>query len=185
MSTENTHICPVERAGGLESRVRKWFQNPRKILGPYVKEGMTVLDVGCGPGFFSKAMADMVGESGQVIAADLQEGMLQRMRDKIEGKPFEKRVTLHKCEEDRIGISEEVDFALAFYMVHEVPNRKDFLGEVRSILKPNGRFLMVEPRFLHVSKRQFEDTIGDAGEIGFEVVERPKIFLSRAVVLRS
>ena len=44
---------------------------------------MTALDVGCGPGFFTLDMARLVGESGQVIAADLQEGMLQIVRDKI------------------------------------------------------------------------------------------------------
>jgi hypothetical protein len=50
MSTENKHrICPVERAGALGIFSRKLLQNPRKILGPHVKDGMTVLDLGCGP----------------------------------------------------------------------------------------------------------------------------------------
>ncbi|KAB3547857.1 MAG: SAM-dependent methyltransferase, partial [ANME-2 cluster archaeon] len=47
------HVCPVESAGGLDNRVRRLLQNPQKILGNYVKEGMTALDLGCGPGFFS------------------------------------------------------------------------------------------------------------------------------------
>jgi cyclopropane fatty-acyl-phospholipid synthase-like methyltransferase len=38
------------------------------MLGPYVKPGMTVLDVGCGMGFFSIGMARMVGDEGRVIA---------------------------------------------------------------------------------------------------------------------
>ncbi|MCP4372916.1 MAG: SAM-dependent methyltransferase, partial [Deltaproteobacteria bacterium] len=61
MSNRNNRICPVERAGSLDSRIRRWLQNPQKILKPYIKEGMTVLDVGCGPGFFSIDMAQMVG----------------------------------------------------------------------------------------------------------------------------
>lgn len=87
---------------------------------------MTVLDVGCGPGFFSIAMAQMVGKSGRVIASDLQEGMLQKVKAKINGTELEERIVLHKCEENKIGLSESVDFVLLFYMVHEVPNKVVF-----------------------------------------------------------
>ena len=76
MTNEKNRVCPVTLAGGLDNTIRKWLQNPRKILGPYIKEGMIVLDVGCGPGFFSIELAQMVGNSGRVVAADLQEGML-------------------------------------------------------------------------------------------------------------
>nr|CBH38630.1 hypothetical protein BSM_21070 [uncultured archaeon] len=44
---------------------------------------MTALDLGCGPGFFSVEMAIMVGEYGLVIATDLQEGLLQKLKNKI------------------------------------------------------------------------------------------------------
>jgi Ribosomal protein L11 methylase len=60
-------VCPVERAGGLDNWVRRWLQNPRKFLAPYVSKGMTVLDMGCGPGFFSLEMASMVGVSGDFL----------------------------------------------------------------------------------------------------------------------
>jgi len=63
---------------------------------------MTVLDVGCGPGFYSVEMADMVGKSGNVIAADLQQGMLEKVEEKIKGTYIENRIKLHKCEKDRI-----------------------------------------------------------------------------------
>lgn len=85
MGLGKTRVCPVEMAGSLDNRIRRWVQDPQKILAPYIAEGMTVLDLGCGPGFFSIDMAQMVGKSGRVIAADLQEGMLQKLRDKIQG----------------------------------------------------------------------------------------------------
>ena len=91
MSNRRNRVCPVERAGSLDNRIRRWLQNPRKILEPYIKEGMTVLDVGCGPGFFSIEIAQLVGKSGRVIAADLQEGMLQKLRDKIRGTELEEQ----------------------------------------------------------------------------------------------
>ena len=74
MSDRNKRVCSVEISGSLDNRIRKWLQNPQKILRPYIEEGMTVLDVGCGPGFFSIDIAQMVGKSGRVIASDLQEG---------------------------------------------------------------------------------------------------------------
>jgi ubiquinone/menaquinone biosynthesis C-methylase UbiE len=95
------HVCPVGMSAGLDNRIRGFFHNPRKILGRYIKRGMTVLDIGCGPVFFSVELARMTGETGKVIAADLQEGMLNKLRDKIKGTEIEERIILHKGK--RIG----------------------------------------------------------------------------------
>ncbi|UCF80037.1 MAG: class I SAM-dependent methyltransferase [Acidobacteriota bacterium] len=184
MSDANKRVYPAERAGSLDNRIRRWLQNPRKILRPYIEEGMTVLDVGCGPGFFSIDMARMVGESGRVIASDLQEGMLQQLRDKIRGTELEERITLHKCEADRIGVSEHVDFVLLFYMVHEVPDAKALFGEMSAVLKPGGRILVVEPPF-HVSKSAFKETIEKARDIGFVDAEGPKVLFSKTAILKK
>ena len=119
---------------------------------------MTVLDLGCGPGFFSIDLARLVGKSGRVIASDLQEGMLQKLRDKIQGTELEERITLHKCVVNKIGVLEDVDFVLAFYMVHEIPNQEGFLNEIKSILKSDGQLFIVEPPF-HVSKTTFEEMV--------------------------
>ena len=184
MGDNKNRICPVEIAGTLDNKIRRWLQNPRHVLKPYVKEGMTVLDIGCGPGFFSIDIAYMVGASGKVIAADLQEGMLNKLRDKINGTEIENRITLHKCEENKIGISENVDFVLAFYMVHEVTNKEGLFNEIETILKPNGQLLIVEPP-LHVSKKTFENTVGKAIAAGFKEVNRPKLLFNKAVLLKK
>jgi ubiquinone/menaquinone biosynthesis C-methylase UbiE len=183
MAERNHRVCPVEQAGHLDNKIRRWIQNPLKILRPYIREGMTVLDIGCGPGFFTIDMARLVGESGRVIAADLQEGMLEKLESKIHGTQLEKRFTLHRCDAHRIGVSDKVDFILVFYMFHEVPEPEKFLAEIESILKPEGRALIVEPP-LHVSKKAFEGMIGKARMAGLEPAERPRVFLSKAVVLK-
>ena len=184
MSKRNSRVCPVRKAGSLDSRIRRWIQDPRRILGPYIEEGMTVLDIGCGPGFFSVDLARMVGESGHVIASDLQEGMLRKLRKKIQGTELEKRIILHKCKEDELGVSEDVDFVLAFYMVHEVPDQEKLFNEIKSILKPNGQIFIIEPPF-HVSKAAFEETVRIAQNAGFSPVKRPKVFLSKTVILKT
>ncbi len=182
MSNRKNRVCPVERAGSLDTRLRRWTQNPRRLLGEYLEEGMTVLDMGCGPGFFSIDMAAMVGKTGHVIAVDLQEGMLRKVREKIQGTELEERFTLHLCEEDKIGVSRPVNFVLMFYVVHEVPDQGKLFREIESILKPKGKVFIVEPPF-HVSKKGFEDMIRIATDVGFSVVKRPKIWMNRAVLL--
>ncbi len=184
MKEDKNRVCPVELAGSLDSKFRRWLQNPNKILAPYVKEGMSVLDIGCGPGFFSIEMAKIVGQKGKVIAADFQEGMLWKIHDKIMGTELEKIIHLHKTEKDKINVNEKVDFALAFYMVHEVHDKNNLFNEIKNILAENAKFLVVEPPF-HVSKKDFENTMKLAENIGFSVVQGFKLSLGRYAVLTN
>lgn len=178
-------VCPVELAGGLDNRIRRWLQDPKKIVGAYVKDGMTVLDVGCGPGFFSMELAGMVGKSGRVIAADLQEGMLGKLKEKIGGTEIAERITLHKCAAGKIGVAENVDFVLSFYMVHEVPHPEEFFREIYSILKPNGQYLIVEPKLFHVSRKAFALTVMKAEAAGFRPVARPHVRFSWSILMKK
>jgi ubiquinone/menaquinone biosynthesis C-methylase UbiE len=179
---KNPYVCPAELAGSLDNSLRRWFQNPHKILEPYIFAGMTVLDLGCGPGFFTVEIAKMLQESGKVIAADLQEGMLEKVKRKIKGTYLEKRVEIHKCQEDSTGITEKVDFVLAFWMIHEVPDQNRLFGELKSILKPEGKVYIIEPKF-HVSEKTFETMLISLINNDFEITDRPKIFVSRAILL--
>ena len=182
MKENKNRVCPVELAGSLDNKIRKWIQNPNKILSPYVKEGMKVLDIGCGPGFFSVELAMLVGTAGKVIAADLQEGMLQKVNDKISGTVLEKIIKLVKCEKDSINVFEEVDFILCFYMVHEVPGKERFFRELKNILSGNGKILIIEPSF-HVTEREFASTMNTAANIGLKINPGPKMFLNRSSIL--
>lgn len=175
-------VCPVKIAGMLDNSLRRLIQNPKKILEPFIQNGMTVLDLGCGPGFFSIEIAKMLSNSGKVIAADLQMGMLDIVKRKILGTELETRIELHKCEEDKVGINEKVDLIIAFYMVHEVPDQDSLFRELKTILKPNGKIYIIEPK-LHVSKSSFEEMNNRIKELGFKIIDRPKIIFSRTVLL--
>ena len=183
MSSEKNHVCPVELAGSLDNKIRKWFQNPQKILTPYIKEGMKVLDIGCGPGFFSIELAKMIGKNGKVFSVDLQEGMLQKIRNKIHGTELEERIKLIKCEEDKINVPEKVDFILAFYMVHEVPNKGKLFEVLKNALAEKGQFLIVEPKLFHVTKKEFSETMNIAEKAGFRVTQGPKLPYSFSAIL--
>ncbi|HUI28866.1 MAG TPA: class I SAM-dependent methyltransferase [Candidatus Acidoferrales bacterium] len=185
MEHERNRVCPVELANSLDSRIRRWLQDPQDILSPFVREGMKVLDLGCGPGFFSIEMAKMVGKSGKVISADLQEGMLQKLRSKIKGTELEERITLVKCDRDRINVPERVDFILAFFMVHEVPDKDSLFKQLKNILNDDGEFLLVEPKLFHVSRKEFESTTKLAESNGLKVYQGPKVRFSWSAVLKN
>jgi ubiquinone/menaquinone biosynthesis C-methylase UbiE len=184
MNNGKNRVCPVELANSLDSKIRRWLQNPQKILSPFVKEGMKVLDVGCGPGFFSVELAKMVGANGKVYAVDLQEGMLQKLHDKIRGTTLEKIIQLIKCEKDKIVIPGKVDFILAFYMVHEVPDKDRLFATLKKFLNEQGGFLIVEPKLFHVSKKEFASTISKAETVGFKAAGGPKLPFSFSSLLR-
>jgi len=181
---KNPYVCPTGAAGGLDNSFRRWLQNPEKILKPYIKKGMTVLDLGCGPGVFTIEIAKMVQSSGKVFAADIQEGMLDIVAGKIKGTSLEQRVHLHKCQSTSIGLTEKTDFILAFWMVHEVPDHDGLFEELKTILKPGGKLFIIEPK-IHVTGMAFEKMAAGLIKAGFEITGRHKVFFSRSIILTT
>lgn len=177
-----THVCPWQIVFTFDNFLRPLLHNTDTLFGPYVRPGMTVLDVGCGAGFNALGLARLVGASGRVIAADLQSEMLRMVETKAAKAGFSDRIRLHRCEAGRIGVSDTVDFALAFWMVHEVPEAHAFLNEVAGLLRSGGALFIAEPLF-HVSRMRFEQTVKEAVSAGLQLSVRPKVGFSRAAVL--
>lgn len=178
------HVCRHSYSFILDNFIRRFLQKPGKIVGEYIEEGDIVIDLGCGPGFFSIDMAKMVGKSGRVISVDLQKEMLQKLRKKAVQQGLMKRIQLHQCAQQSIGLDPGItaDFILAYYVVHEVPDSGRFLSEVKGLLKKGGRFLIVEPTF-HVSKKRFAQMWQQAQALGFSVVDTPEGKGGRSLLL--
>lgn len=176
------HTYPHALSWMLDNSIRRIIQNPRRIFREYVRAGDTVLDYGCASGTFTIDLARMVGEKGKVVGADLQKEMLDKLAAKA-AKLGLMQVETKKCGDDGIGLTDDVDFALAFYVMHEVPDQGRVLKEIASRLKPGGLLLIVEP-VIHVSGKAFQATITMAEEAGLELVERPSILLSQAALLK-
>ncbi len=90
-------ICPWYLGYVLASPLRRLFQKPEKILGPYVKPGMKILEVGPGMGFFSLPMARLVGGTGRIVCIDLQEKMLHHLRRRAVKANLQSRIETRLC----------------------------------------------------------------------------------------
>jgi ubiquinone/menaquinone biosynthesis C-methylase UbiE len=176
------HVCPWWLAYTFDNRIRKKFHDPDKILKPYIKKGMTLLDIGCGMGYFSIAMAGLTGSKGRVIALDIQERMLGIMKKRASHAGVIKSIIPVLAKENDLCMSTKVDFVLSFWMLHEIPDKKRFLKQVFDILKAKGRYLIVEPK-IHTSAKYFIEIEDILTTAGFRILERPAVALSRAVLL--
>ena len=87
-----TFTCPWWLLFTFDNPLRKLIHDPIKILSPFVESGDTVLDVGCGMGYFSLGLAELVGEKGKVIAADLQPQMLAGLSKRAASAGLDERI---------------------------------------------------------------------------------------------
>jgi SAM-dependent methyltransferase len=76
----STHTCPWWLGCLLVTPLRRLKENPARILAPYLRPGMIVLEPGPAMGFFTLELARLVGPGGRVVAVDLQEKMLAALR---------------------------------------------------------------------------------------------------------
>ncbi len=179
--TEHKVVCPWWLCFTFDNPLRKLLHNPEEILSPYVRPGNTVIDIGPGMGYFTLPLARLVGRTGHVIAIDVQDKMLEALTRRARKRGVLERIQTHLASPDSLGNHSKADFIMAFWMVHEVPDRRKFLSEIFGFLKSGGLFLLVEP-ILHVRKRRFLRTVQTANEAGFVVKDRPKIRLSHSVL---
>lgn len=180
-------VCPWWLGYFLAGPLRRLFNDPEKTLAPYVREGMTTLDVGCGMGFFSLPLARMVGTTGKVICIDLQDKMINGLLKRAGKSGLSGIIDARVCAKDHLPLNDaaaKVDFALAFALIHEVPDKDRLFAEIYTSLKHGARFLIAEPGG-HVRKKEFEETVATALKAGFEDLERPDIRRSHAALLRK
>lgn len=176
------HVCPWWFAYSFDNPLRRFIHNPERIFAPFLRKGMTAADIGCGLGYFSLGMARMVGETGRVVAVDIQPQMLAGLRRRAKKSGLSRIIATRLCTDREINVGESLDFALAFWMVHETPDPSLLFSQLANALKQEGRLLITEPVF-HVTAREFARTIAQAVQAGFRVEGDPSVRFSHSAVL--
>jgi ubiquinone/menaquinone biosynthesis C-methylase UbiE len=174
-----TYVCPWWIYSPLNWSIRKSVQNPVKLFENYVKSGDRVIDMGCGPGFFTFGLAALVGSTGKVYATDIQDRALELIKRRSIGTSFENTINTLNANKEGFEIDDKFDFVLNFWMLHEVENKPAFISKITQMIKPESRYLLVEPKF-HVNRKHFEEEVNLVISHGMKIVERPKIWVSRA-----
>jgi ubiquinone/menaquinone biosynthesis C-methylase UbiE len=126
----------------------------------------------------------MVGPEGKVVCVDPQPKMIKTLVRRATKAGVIDRIDHRVCDKNSLGLEGlvgKVDFALAFAVVHEVPDAGVFFQQVYAALRPGGSCLVAEPKG-HVSEEQIEKTIDSAKGAGLELVGRPEVGRSRSAL---
>lgn len=177
------HRCPWYLGYFLLNPLRRLRQHPTRLLEPFVHAGDRVLEPGPGMGYFTLELARLVGPAGKVHVVDIEPRMLAALERRARSARLESRIDMRLGREDGLGIGDlagEIDFVLAFAVVHELGNVTGFFNEAREALKPGGKLLLAEPAG-HVSEAFFAQECAAAEATGLSVIDRPEIWQSRAV----
>jgi ubiquinone/menaquinone biosynthesis C-methylase UbiE len=121
---------------------RRLFESPRKLVEPYVTNGQVVADLGCGPGFYTLALADLVGPEGKVYAVDSDEKAIQAVEKKADKRGY-RNIDTHVSSASDLSFIKDgvVDFILAHGLLCSMAPQchESAVNGMRRILKPRGR----------------------------------------------
>lgn len=137
----------VAGAGWLDRSEREREEGPEKalkIIG--VERGTTVADIGAGSGYFTVRMAALVGPTGRVYANDIQQGMLDIIREKVSRSGIKNVTLVLGAGNDPRLPPGSLDLALMVDVYHEFHAPQAMLRRLHEALKPGGRLVLLEYR---------------------------------------
>lgn len=109
-----------------------------------LKRGMTIADIGCGPGFFTVPAAEIVGDEGRVLAADIQGEMLSAVKGRVSERGLT-NVRMVKTSDVDVPLPPGcADLVLLAFTLDEIDQRARFLHRVSRLLRPDGTVVVIE-----------------------------------------
>ena len=130
----------------LERPERDEYQQPEKVVEALnITPGMVVADVGAGSGYFTRRFAKTVGETGQVLAVDIEQKMLDYNKQELEKLGMANRATFILAKPEDPSLSENsVDLVFLCNAYHHVEHHLDYWAKIKSALKPDGRVVIID-----------------------------------------
>jgi 2-polyprenyl-3-methyl-5-hydroxy-6-metoxy-1,4-benzoquinol methylase len=168
------HTCPWLLQYFLALPIRRLVESPERVLSHYIAPGMTVLEPGCGFGFFTLPMARMVGPEGKVVSVDIEPRAIEKLKRKAAIKGLVERLDARSCGPRDLGLTDyrgRIDLAVVMHMLHELEDIPEFLGQVTALLKPGGKMLIAEPKG-HVSPKSFAAELSLCRQAGFTEIDQ-------------
>lgn len=143
-------IAPVMGVGGAA-----WLERPERereesttaaVRALRLEPGQVVADIGAGSGYYTVRMARAVGATGKVFATDIQPGMLDILRRRLDREKLTNvDLVLGAADDPRLP-ENALDLALLVDVYHELSAPQAFVRKLRAALKPTGRLVLLEYR---------------------------------------
>jgi ubiquinone/menaquinone biosynthesis C-methylase UbiE len=129
----------------LEDPSRLEIFNPEAVLNKFgLKEGMVVLDVGTGTGFYLPYLSKLVGEKGKVYAVDIEPKLLDYAKKRVEDLRL-RNVEVLKSEENSIPLPESsIDFIFMAFVFHELKEPLKYFEEIKRVAKVDATLLIID-----------------------------------------
>lgn len=143
-------IAQVMGPGGMEwldRAQRDSEEHPAQVLNALqLHSGEVVADLGAGSGYFTFRMAPRVGNTGKVLAVDVQPEMLQTLRQRASAQKITNVQVIQASETNPHLPKDAVDLVLLVDVYHELAHPYEVMRAVRDALKPDGCVVFVEYR---------------------------------------
>jgi SAM-dependent methyltransferase len=129
-------------AGPYRSRV----QPPSMIIEALeVRPGMEIVELGCGSGYYTVAVAKAIRPAGIVFAVDIQQGMLDKLKARMEEEGVENIIPVLADAEGDIPLDDGLaDAVFSVTVLPEIPDPLKALLQVKRLLKDDGIFVNAE-----------------------------------------
>jgi len=160
----------------LDQSLRDFWQKPDQVLEALGDlEGLKVADIGCGEGYFTLRLLDLVGPEGKVYATDIQQELLDKLVARIP-RHLVPRIETILTGPDSIGIKSKVDLILLVQVLGEVSDRRGFLEQLRDLMDEDSRLALIDSKHITDTKHGFTRPLNlnllmrELEQVGFELV---------------
>lgn len=147
LGREISHVMGHQGAGWLERTSRELEERPMELIRNLdLKPGMNVADIGVGSGYFTRRIAPLIGPEGMVYAVDIQQEMLDILKEKLENYSIQNVIPVLGTIDDPKLPDNSIDLAIMVDVYHEFSHPYEMIQAMVKALKPGGRIVWIEYR---------------------------------------
>lgn len=138
-------IIRNQKAEMLNRKASDPKNKPEEVLTELgLRQGQKVADIGAGGGYFTIRFARTVGKGGQVVAIDTNKKFLELIENKAKEKRLCNITTILVKKDKLICPEKNLDLIFMRNIYHHLTNRREYLSQLRSILKADGKIAIIE-----------------------------------------
>jgi ubiquinone/menaquinone biosynthesis C-methylase UbiE len=158
----------------LDEKTRRTWYNPEAILEAIgLQKGMTFVDIGCGPGFFSLLAAKTVGKTGKVYSVDMDADAIGKLNQKAAEQGLKNITAKAAPAEETVFCEGCADFVFFSMVLHDFKDPVKVLQNARQMLKPDGHLIDLDwkkekmpfgpPEKIRFSQQKVSELLSEAG----------------------